>query len=131
MSNYHPNGHKRSANDSVEDNRDSSCYPDIDSHGGSIGRSTGLPRNTSIDELHHAHTTAPSSHSLFKNKNNSNKQVNPPAIMTTSTGYQSSKGVGNQKDAQVNPFTLHAQAAQASQSSLTSTKATLLKMAVV
>ena len=32
--------------------------------------------------------------------------------MTTSTGYQHAKGVGNQKEANVNPFTLHTQVNQ-------------------
>ena len=137
LSNYQPNGnpnHKRSTG------HGDTSYPEIDSQGGSIGR-VGLPRNESIEEIR----TQSNSHSLFKHKNSgpsssskpttSSTVVNPPMIIqpSSSSNFQNAKAQGNVINTHVAPFSVHVESMnpthQNNQSSLSSTKNTLLKMA--
>lgn len=83
ISMYQPksNGNRRSMNES--DDRG-----DLDSHG-SLGRSTGLMRNQSIEDMrtngsHIVHSTG--NNSIFRHKNTSGSTaVNPPAIINPTT----------------------------------------------
>ena len=121
---YQPKNNRRSTNDSD--------HVDMESHG-SLGRSTGLLRNQSIEDMRTngsqiVHSTA--SNSIFRHKNTASSKgstaVNPPAIINPTTSVQHQKIVGNTVDAVVAPFSVHAGQHQlTSQSSLNSTKATL------